>query len=80
MKSRDSQRFDLFYLKQSGFVRLKVPVPMSAVRSLPEALKTFEFARSGRGTVFAIDGFGLQQLQSLAGAFNPKQAVACRAI
>lgn len=80
MKSSESQRFDHFYLKQSGFVHLKVPVPMSVVRRLPDASKAFEFARSARGTVFAIDGVGLRQLQSLAGAFNPRQAAECRSV
>jgi hypothetical protein len=71
-KARGSENFDMFDLRSSPAIWLETPIPLGVVKRLPRALDTFEFVRSGRGTVFAIEPGGFERMLGLALAFNPE--------
>lgn len=73
-RSRRFGKFDMFDLKPGFVFRFEEAVPLSVVRSLPNACDTFEFVRSLRGTVFEIEPGGFERIVFLGAGFNPQLA------
>lgn len=65
---------DHFFLSGRRALRLVRPVPLEAVRRIPDACIDFEFMRFHQATVFAVTPVGMRRLCFLAAAFNPSQA------
>ena len=63
-----ANKFDIGY---RGAVPLETPVPIRAVKQLPDARENFEFVPFHNGTVFSVSSAGRVQLGLLAAAFNP---------
>jgi predicted RNA-binding protein with PUA-like domain len=69
-----SRKYDSFDLCPSPIVRLNTPVPLRAIRRLPNAKKDIEFIRILRGTVFRITPTGFRKIRDLILKYNPKQS------
>ena len=73
-RASGSRNFDCFDLNPRAALRHRHPVPLAAIKLLPDASATFEFVRSGRGTVHRVESGGFEQVLGLAMAFNSSQA------
>lgn len=69
---RGSDHVSMFNLYVSDAVPFREPIPLSVIKSLPTSRETYEFVRSGRGTVFRVGLGGLERIACLGAAFNPE--------
>ncbi len=69
---------DCFDLSTRGAVKLATPIPLSAVRALPDARDDIGFVKFQQSTVHRVSPQGRRRLGLLAGAFDPRVATRCR--
>jgi len=67
-------KYNMFDMKSSPIVRLKQPVPLSAISDLLNAREHFEFVRVRLGTVFKVSPEGFEMIVELMVRHNPKQS------
>jgi hypothetical protein len=69
---------DCFDLSTRGALKLARPIPLVAVRALPDARLNFGFIRFQQSTVHRVSAIGRRRIGLLAGAFDPSVAARCR--
>jgi hypothetical protein len=73
-----SEVADAFKIAARGAFMLAEPIPLSAVRGLPDAARDFGFVRCSRATIHWVSPRGRRRLALLAGAFDPRIVEKCR--